>query len=76
MKNISVIIMTAVISSLATTTFALGNVETQGGGYGPAKVGIVGTAPGKALRASKGKTIPQALEKKKEAADEMMSRHN
>lgn len=54
MKNISVIIVTAVISSLATTTFALGNVGTGGNGVGPAKAGFVGAAPLKAVRASKG----------------------
>lgn len=59
MKNISVIIMTAVISSLATTTFALGNMATDGKGVRSAKVGVVGTAPGKAARAKQGKTIHQ-----------------
>jgi hypothetical protein len=57
MKNISVIIVTAVISSLATTTFAAGNIVNDGQALGPAKAGLVGTGVGKAKRASKGKTI-------------------
>jgi len=53
MKNISVIIVTAVISSLATTTFAAGI-----GANDPNKAAL-GTDPNKAASAVKAKTASQ-----------------